>query len=242
MNPILLIILLSLVGPVLGSLLGILKRPKEKMLYAMLSFTAGVMIGISFIELIPESISISSLPIAIIGFGVGTFLMYLLDKFMPHIHPELCSQEPGMHLKKTATFLLIGIFMHNFPEGLAMGIGSVTEFKLSLVIALSLMVHDIPEGIVTAAPYYYATKKRLKSFLLSASTAIPTILGFLLSHFLFPQIPLYVVGFLVAATAGLMVFISVDELIPTSCFRSTDHWVIFAFVLGVMIVMSLGMI
>lgn len=242
MNQVLLIILLALVGPVLGSFLGIIKRPKERMLYVMLSFTAGVMIGISFIELIPESTKISSLPITIIGFGLGTLIMYLFDKYLPHIHPELCTQEPGANLKKTANFLLIGIFLHNFPEGLAMGIGSVTGFRFSLLIALSLMVHDIPEGIVTAAPYYYTTKKRLKSFLLSASTAIPTILGFLLSHFLFPQIPLYLVGLLIAATAGLMTFISVDELIPTSCFKSNDHWVIFAFIFGVMIVMSLGLL
>ncbi len=242
MNPVMIIILLSLAGPVIGSFIGVMKKPSERALFIMLSFTAGIMISISFIQLIPESIEISSLPIAILGFGLGAFVMYLLDKYLPHIHPQLCSQEPGAHLKKTATFLLIGIFLHNFPEGLAMGIGSVTEFKVSLLIALSLMIHDIPEGIVTAAPYYYTSKKRLKSFLLSASTAIPTIIGFMLSYYIFPMIPRPLIGLMIAGTAGLMVFISVDELIPTSCFKSDDHWVIFAFILGVLTVMSLGLI
>jgi zinc transporter, ZIP family len=242
MHPAILIILVSMIGPVFGSLIGVLAKPSEKLLFIFLSFTAGVMLAISFIQLIPQSAKIASLPITILGFGLGAFVMYVMDKLLPHIHPHLNTQEPGAHLKKTAVFLLTGIFLHNFPEGLAMGIGSVTEFKISLLIAISLTIHDIPEGIATAAPYYFTSKKRLKSFLLSVSTGLPTIAGFLISYFLFPSIPHPIIGLLIAATAGLMVYISVDELIPTSCFNSNDHWVIFSFILGVLMVMSLGML
>jgi len=132
--------------------------------------------------------------------------------------------------------------MHNFPEGMAMGIGSVGGFGLSLSIALSLAIHHVPESICTSAPFYYITKKRLKSFLVSFATTIPTVSGFLFAYYIFPGIPLATVGFLVAATAGLMIYISIDELIPTSCCKAAGHGAIFSLILGVLSVVLLGMI
>jgi len=168
--------------------------------------------------------------------------MFGLDKLIPHINPELCRQEPGRRLEKTAVYLIIGIFMHNFPEGMAMGLGSVIDFRLSLVIAIAIGIHNIPEGICTSAPYYYVTKRKLKSFLVSSSTAIPTVVGFLLAHYIFPQMPLHIVGLFVGATAGLMIYISADELIPASCCRTTSHTTIFALILGVLSVILLGLL
>lgn len=245
MNPIYLIILITVAGPVIGSLMGVLKKPAEKFMYNMLAFAGGVMLAISFLELIPESIHLSSILLCCIGIITGALVMYALDKLIPHIHPELCRQEQGCKLKRTAIYLLIGIFLHNFPEGMAIGIGSVTEFKLSLAIALAIAIHDIPEGICTSAPYYYVTKKKLRSFLLSSSTAIPTVIGFLFAHFLFQNIPLQVVGVIIAATAGLMIYISADELIPTSCSKENkdwDHSIIFSLITGVLSVILLGAI
>ena len=241
MDYILIILLISFLGPIIGSLIGVLKKPSLPTLYGLLSFSAGVMLAVSFIQLIPQSVKLSSGILATAGFGLGCILMFVLDRLLPHIHPGLCSQEQGGKLKRTAVFLLVGMFLHNFPEGLAMGLGAVTELKFSLIIALSLAIHDLPEGIATSAPYYYCTKNRLRAFLLSASTAIPTIIGFLLAYSVFPSIPIEFVGILSAATAGLMVYISVDELIPSS-FNYLSHFSIFSLLAGIMTVMFIGLL
>jgi len=245
MEMILFILVISVLGPMIGSLIGVLKRPTESFMFKMLSFAAGVMLGISFLQLIPESIELSSIWICIFGIVAGSVIMFGFDKLIPHINPELCQEEPKHRLKKTAVYIFFGIFLHNFPEGMAIGIGSVAGFKLSIAIALAIAVHDIPEAICTSAPYYYISKKRLKSFLVSVSTAIPTIVGFLFSYFLFQNIPLQIVGLLIAATAGLMIYISGDELIPTSCNKHNknwDHGVIFALILGIVFVLLLKLI
>jgi ZIP family zinc transporter len=242
MNPVITIILISIAGPLIGSLIGVLRKPSERYMYNLLSFAAGVMLAVSFLELIPEAIGISSIGVCVVGIIIGSLVMFGLDRVIPHLHPGLCKQEHGHKLGKTAAYLLWGIFLHNFPEGLAMGVGSVTSIKVSFIIAIAIAIHDIPEGICTSAPFYYVTKKKLKSFLVSFSTAIPTIAGFLLSYYLFPVIPTTFVGILVAATAGLMIYISADELIPTSCCKMTDHTTIFSLIAGVLAVVLLGLL
>ncbi len=240
---ILLIIIISILGPLIGSLLGVLKRPSDLFMYNMLAFAAGVMLAISFLELIPESIVISSIWLCLIGIIVGSVVMYSLDKIIPHIHPGLCRQEQNRNLERTSIYLLLGIFLHNFPEGMAMGIGVVTELKLGLAVALAIAIHNIPEGICTSSPYYYVTKRRLKSFLVSCSTAIPIIIGFLFTHFLFQGISMGIVGIIIAATAGIMIYISADELIPVSCSKSGSRWshsTIFSLIIGVLFVILLG--
>ncbi len=240
MNPIIFILAISVIGPVIGSLIGILKKPSKNFIFIMLSFAAGVMLSISFLELIPESIKLSSTLICIIGIFIGALAMHLVDKFIPHIHPGLDSDNPNYELKKTSLYLTLGIFLHNFPEGMAIAIGSVSDMKVSLAIALAIAIHNIPEGICTSAPYYYCTKKRLKSFIISSSTALPILIGFFVAYFLYQNIPTQLVGLIVGATAGLMIYICTDELIPSSSFQLTSHSSIFSFLAGVMLVVLLG--
>lgn len=240
MGTIIVIIIIAIIGPLAGSLIGVIKKPSDNVMYNMLAFAAGVMLSVSFLELAPESIKFSSEWICTAGIFTGALLMYLVDRMLPHIHPGLCAQEQGCELKKTATFLVIGLFLHNFPEGMAMAIGSISDMRISLAIALAIAIHDIPEAICTAAPYYYCTGNRLKSFLVSSVTALPTVVGFVLAYFLYKVIPLQVVGFIIAATAGLMIYICADELIPTSAGKAENHGTIFSLVAGVLFVILLG--
>jgi ZIP family zinc transporter len=244
MHIILTILIISAIGPVAGSLIGVMKRPSRRFMYHMLSFAAGVMIAISFLELIPESINLSSVIVSSIGITAGALIMFLLDRVLPHIHPEFGveSNKCPVDLQRTAIYLIIGIFLHNFPEGIAIALGSVSGIKMSIIIALAITVHDVPEGIITSAPYYYCSKKRLKSFLISASTAIPTFFGFLLAYYIFQNISIQIVGFLVAATAGLMIYISGHELIPASCQKLTSHKTTLSFIAGVIFVALLGLL
>jgi ZIP family zinc transporter len=205
----------------------------------MLCFAAGVMLAISFLELIPESLLISSIWISVLGMILGTLAMFALDKIIPHIHPRLCAQEQGCNLERTSIYLILGIFLHNFPEGMAIAVGSVTETKISITIALAIAVHNIPEGICTSAPYYHSTGKRIRAFLLSASTALPILIGYVTARYIFQQLPPQVIGLLISSTAGLMIYITADELIPHSC-AGTNHQTIFSLILGVVFVIILG--
>lgn len=239
MEPVFTILIISTLGPIIGSLLGVLKRPSEKFMYDMLSFAAGVMLAISFLELIPESIQFSNEWICIAGISIGALIMYLSDRLLPHIHPELCSQEHGRDLKKTALYLIIGISIHNLPEGMAMAIGTVTEMKNGIAIALAIAIHDIPEGICTAAPFYHSTGQRLKSFLVSAATSIPVVIGFVITHYIYKKISPEFIGLIIGATAGLMIYICADELIPSSSNNNTNHSTIFYLICGVIFVVLL---
>jgi len=228
-------------GPVVGSAIGVLRRPSERYICNMICFAAGVMLSISFLELIPESIAFSSIPIAALGISVGALVMFGLDRVIPHIHPRTCSQEQGRDLHRTATYLILGILLHNFPEGMAIAIGTVTEIRVSIAIAIAIAVHNIPEGICTSAPYYHSTGRKLRSFLLSSTTAIPILVGFLVARYIFKTIPGDVVGLIVGGTAGLMIYITTDELIPTSCVGKR-HDTIFWLMAGVIFVVLLGYI
>lgn len=242
MDPIIYILLLSTLAPVLGSAIGVWRKPTDSFMYAMLSFAAGVMLGISFLELIPESLELSSIWICITGIMTGAVAMYGIDHLLPHIHPALCSTEEGGGLYKTAWTLILGLGLHNLPEGMAIAIGAASEYKTGLIVALAIAIHDIPEGICTSAPYYHCTQNRLKAFLISSATAIPVVVGFLIATFLFKVISIQFVGFLVAATAGLMIFICADELIPSSMGKVSNHHTVFSLILGVVFVVLLGLI
>lgn len=242
MDSIYFILFISIIGPIIGSLIGVFKKPSSEFTYDMLAFAAGVMISVSFLELIPESIEYSSVAYAGIGILLGSALMFIIDKIIPHFHPELCQKKDCRELERTSIYLIIGIFIHNLPEGLAIAIGVASGTKLGIVVALAIAIQNIPEGICTSLPYYYCTKKRLKSFLLSASTVIPIIFGFGIGYLLYHSIPSSLIGILTAATAGVMIYISADELIPSSCHKLTDRTTIFSFIIGVVLVIFLGLI
>lgn len=241
MDPLFYIVLIMIMGPVIGSLIGVIKRPSFGFICNMLCFAGGVMLSISFLELIPESIAMSSVLICAAGLIAGSLVMYGLDRLIPHIHPQLCRQEQGCNLERTSVYLILGIFLHNFPEGMAVAIGSVTEVRVSFAIALAIAIHNIPEGVCTSAPYFHTTGNRLKSFLVSSSTALPLLIGYSLARYIFQNIPTDVVGFIIGATAGLMIYITTDELIPSGC-AGSNHQTIFSLMVGVLFVILLGMI
>ena len=217
------IAVISILGPIIGSFIGILKKPSFPYIFNMLCFAAGVMLAISFLELIPESMKLSSVDTCIAGIILGAMFMYGLDRLIPHIHPELCTQEQGRNVKRPSIYLIFGIFLHNFPEGMA------------------ISIHNIPEGICTSAPFYHATGKSMKSFFVSSSTAIPILAGYMFARYLFQNISLQFVGLIIGATAGLMIYITADELIPYSC-AGENHQTIFSLITGIVLVILLGVV
>lgn len=228
----------SAMGPVIGSGIGVLKKPTSAYIRNMLYFAAGIMLSISFLDLIPESIQLGGSFTCVAGLSLGAAAMYALDRLFPHVHECATCGEDECHLGHTANFLILAIFLHNFPEGMAIAIGAATDVGDSIVIALAIAIHNIPEGICTSAPHYFTYGNRLKSFFMSSMSALPIVAGYIAARYLFVQISPQIMSLLVGATAGLMIYIAADELMPAARDNSGGQH-IFAFIFGIIAVMLL---
>ena len=215
MKNLLLVVLLIFIGQTLGSLIGLIKKPRATVLYGSLAFSASMMLGISFFQLIPEALKITSLLLVIVFFFSGIIAMRLMDKILPHINPGLFKDEKAS-LKKTVIMLVIGIALHNFPEGLAIGVGFALRYKLGIMIALGIAAQDVPENIATIVPLYGLIGKRMKSFIIIIGTILFEVLGFVVGYYFLKGSSLVLLGGSLALAAGFMTYISLEELIPAA--------------------------
>jgi ZIP family zinc transporter len=125
---------------------------------------------------------------------------------------------------------------------MAIALGEVSENVSVIVIGLAIAIHNIPEGICTSAPYYNVSKKRLRSFLISSLTAIPILVGFGIASVLYKYISDSLIGLIAGLTAGFMIYITNDGIIPTACNSTTNHKPIFSLIIGIVFVILLGII
>jgi len=216
MSTVLLIIAITLIGPIIGSYIGVSRKFSQNQVFGMLSFAAGIMVFVSVLELIPDSIARSSRLFSLFGITIGCTLMFILNQLLPHYHHADHLIKNKKEMRTTAIFVFLGLLIHNLPEGMAIGIGSLSDFRLSIMVALAIAIHDIPESVCVSAPYYFATKKKWKSFAVALSSSATTIVGFLLTYFLFRNLQPLTLGIITSATAGVMMYISVFELLPSA--------------------------
>ncbi|MEA3296117.1 MAG: ZIP family metal transporter [Patescibacteria group bacterium] len=235
MENLFLIIILIFVGQTLGCLVGLIKKPKKVMLYGFLAFAGSMMIGTSFFQLIPEALEIASFYLVAISFFFGIAIMRIVDRTLPHINPELMKKEKPS-IKRSVTMLVIGMALHNFPEGLAIGVGFALEPVLGIVIALGIAIHDIPENIATIVPLYALTKKKMKSFIIVTTTILFELVGFILGYYFLRGMPLELLGISLALAAGFMVYISVEEIIPAAQIKQNLKVGLIGIILGLVCV------
>jgi ZIP family zinc transporter len=130
----------------------------------------------------------------------------------------------------------LGIAIHNFPEGMATFVGGLKDFHLGLAIAVAIAIHNIPEGLAISVPVYAATRSRRTAFLWSFLSGVSEILGATLAAaILLPILSERVMGFVLAAVGGIMVAISIDELIPVAKAFDTEHSPILGVIVGMMV-------
>jgi zinc transporter, ZIP family len=218
------------------------KFTNTRFLSVSLGFSAGVMIYVSFMEILPKSIEIlesdsgkwSGNLIAILGFFVGMIVIAVIDKLVPSfenpheirmvedIKANDFDIEKRKKLYRMGIMSAFAIAIHNFPEGLATFIVALKDINLGFPIAVAVAIHNIPEGIAVSVPIYYATGNRKKafkySFLSGLAEPVGAMVGFLI---LMPFMNDVLFGFIFASVAGIMVFISIDELLPAA--REYDH-------------------
>src|SRR4030066_2419180 len=225
----------------IGSLIGLIfKRENSKFMSAVLGFTAGVMIGISFFELLPTGFQELVFVKTSIAFIVGFVFIFLLDTFIPHEYigqKEKLADSTDKKLLRTGLFVALGIAIHNFPEGMASFYSAMVDVKLGVAIAIAIAIHNIPEGIAVSATIYKETGSRKTVFVWSFLSGVVEPIGALLTaQVLLPFLNPQALGYLLSGIAGLMVFISIDELLPVSKSYGYLHLPIVSFIAGMIVI------
>ncbi len=233
------------------------KHSDRKFLSFILGLSAGVMIYISFVELLAESRA-ALIDIyghrygaltAIGAFFSGIAIAFLIDKLVPsgeNPHEfrsveEMDSPKHNDRLLRSGVLFALAVGIHNFPEGMAVFISSLADPATGISIAAAIAIHNIPEGITVSVPIYHATNSRKKAFFWSLASGIAEPLGALAAWLIFaPFLSETLLMVIFAAVAGIMVFISFDELLPLAEEYGEHHLSISGVVTG-MLIMALSL-
>jgi ZIP family zinc transporter len=254
----------------IGSLIAFFsKRSNLRFLSWATGFSGGVMLYVSFQEIMPKALVALSAThdakgaawITTAGFFGGIVLSFIIDQLIPHAdNPhesrseqelecvgELCpipaeENRPMAHLERTGVFTALAVGIHNFPEGLVTFLAALSDPGLGISIAIAIALHNIPEGISVSVPIYYATGNRRRAFSWSMLSGLAEPVGALVGYvvlrpFLTPEL----MGILFAAVAGVMIYISLDELLPTSRAYGKGHDSLYGLLAG-MVVMALSLL
>jgi ZIP family zinc transporter len=233
------------------------KRTNKTFLSVALGFSAGVMIYVSFVEILRKAQdklvldygTVKGAWITVASFLAGMMFIALVDRLVPgpeNPHEARALEEmrhpTDESLHRMGRFAALAIAIHNFPEGLATFVSALTDPHLGISIAIAIALHNIPEGISVSIPVYFATGSKKKAFWLSFVSGLSEPLGAIVGYFILRSFfsPL-VFGVLFAAVAGIMVFISVDELFPTAKEYGQGHAAVYGLV-GGMGVMALSLL
>jgi len=236
------------------------KKTNTKFLSISLGFSAGVMLYVSFVEILLKSKrafiggvgEILGSWLTVISFFAGVFLIAIIDKLVPkfenpHEMRKLEDMKDIAEIKnkkllRMGLFSAFAIAIHNFPEGLATFVSALKSPSLGISIAIAIAIHNIPEGISVSVPLYYAIGSKKKaffySFLSGIAEPIGALIGFLI---LLPFFNDIIFGIIFAMVAGIMVFISLDELLPTAREYGEPHFAIYGLILG-MLVMAISLL
>lgn len=241
------------------------KKTNTKFLSISLGFSAGVMLYVSFVEIFPKANAALSSDlgpklgswITVVSFFGGMFLIGLIDKLIPqpqnphevssieeleslNLSEEEIEEKKKEHnskrLLRMGVLTALALAIHNFPEGIATFLAALHDPTVAVAVTFAIAIHNIPEGISVYIPIYYATGSKKKAFLLSflsgLAEPVGAVVGFLI---LAPFLSNTLFGILFASIAGIMVFISVDELLPAAREYGETHLSIYGMVAGMMV-------
>ena len=227
MNSVLTALLIPFLGTALGSaFVFFMKREKREMpallQKVLLGFASGVMVAASVWSLIIPAIEMGEGPSAVvspvIGLLAGFAFLLLIDYITPHIHPGGEAEGPQSRLSRT-TKLALAVTIHNFPEGMAVGVAIAgalaADFNMAAALALSLgiAIQNVPEGAIISMPLRAEGNSRWRSFGIGALSGVVEPVGGALVLFLASAV-LGIMPFMLAFAAGAMLYVVVEELVP----------------------------
>ena len=231
----------------IGSLISLFtKKTSTRMLSLALGFSAGVMLYVSFVDILPQASITSGAYAATLAFFGGIAVIMVIDRLVPSYenpHEPVKADHLKGHDRKgrrmckemhrTGLMVAVAITIHNFPEGIATFAGGLLDMRIGLAIAIAVAIHNIPEGVAVSMPIYCATGSRKKaiyySFLSGLAEPLGAVFGF---FFLFQFMSTGLLGMLLAAVAGIMVFISLDELLPAAREYGDHHMSVYGLIIG----------
>ena len=225
------------------------KKTNKNFLSLSLGFSAGIMIYVSFMEMMPAALSGLSETFGekwgtlylISAFFGGIFLINVIDfaipkQVNPHEAHGVEEMQSEASLKRTGIMVALSIGIHNFPEGVATFTSALTSLDVAIPITVAIAIHNIPEGIAVAVPIYHASGSRKKAFWYSFLSGMSEPLGALLAFlFLFRFWTPTLNGVILAIVSGIMVFISLDELLPAAGKYGKHHLSIAGVVAGMLL-------
>lgn len=245
----------------LGSILSFfVKGDNKKFLVKSLSFAAGIMIYVSFMAILPEGIHLmedylgheKGYNLSLVFFFIGIIITAILEHFThkiggDHGHDHNHSHNHGSHnhgehLSKLGLVSAIAIALHNLPEGFALFTAGLKDIKMAIPIALAVTMHNIPLSIAISVPIFYSTKSKKKTFIYTLLVGLCQPLGAILGYLLLSKfLNDFLFGILFSIISGIMVFVSLDELLPTAQKYDDHHIAIYGAVAG-MIVMAISLV
>lgn len=191
-------------------------KDTDKIICMALAFASGIMFSVSINSLIPESYDLLKenlntnkvIILMILFFLIGVLLTSFIDKIFKKIDNKLY---------KIGIINMLALMIHNIPEGILTFSTTTTNISLGLTLALSIMFHNIPEGLSISIPIYYSTNSRKKAVFYTAISGFSEVLGAILTYlFLFKYINNYFIGIVLSLTTGIMIYISMFELLKNS--------------------------
>lgn len=257
---VLLTVLAGLSTGIGGAIAFFIRTPKYSYLAVLLGFSAGVMVYISFIGLLGTALKDIGFTLANIAFFTGILLITVVDTLVPHEYEEeharnsrLSTGEIGWQnesglplslaapvkssLMRSGILVMVGIAIHNFPEGLVTFTSAVTgDIAFGVMIAVAIAFHNIPEGIAVSVPIFYATGSRRRAFGYSLLAGVAEPVGALLGYaILRPFLTPALLSATLAFAAGIMVYISLDEILPLAYRYGRAHLVIIGVGTGMLV-------
>jgi ZIP family zinc transporter len=227
--------LLAGLATALGGLIVIyVRKIGQRTLGFGLGFSSGVMIIIAFLSLFFKAVQFGTYQLAVISFMAGALLMMALDFFVPHqyfIKEARFEKESRLRFLRVGMMVAIGMTLHNFPEGAIVGIGYTVLPAFGIVLAIAIAVHNIPEGVAIALPLRASGMKKSKTFLITLASGLVEPFGALFSV-LFLSAVSGIVPIALAFTAGVMVYLVVDELIPLANKECDMHSISIGIIFG----------
>lgn len=243
----------------IGSLIAFLTQKSNKHFLSLsLGFSAGVMIYVSMIEIFPEAQRILTKQLGdkigawttVLGFFGGILLIAIIDKLIPsedNPHEiktltESSTTPREQKLMRIGVKTALALAIHNFPEGLATFVSAMQDPRVAIPIVIAIAIHNIPEGIAVSVPIYQATGSKKLAFRYSFLSGLAEPIGALVGWFiLMPIMTPVVYGLIFASVAGIMVFISLDELLPAAREYGEHHLSIYGLISG-MLLMAISLL
>lgn len=252
----------------IGSTIAFFAKTTNKGFFAIsMGFSAGVMIYLSFVEILPKSTgylseyfpNVQAAALTAAALVAGLILMAVIDALVPsganpheNTQVELLGQDAASSSEATekqnrallrmGLFVALAIAIHNFPEGLATFLLVLDDPEIGIALAIAVAMHNIPEGIAVSVPVYYATKSKLKAFRLSFLSGLAEPAGAVIGYLILAQFLNHLVlGVIFAMVGGVMIFLAIDTLLPTARNSARGHLTVYGVIAG-MAVMAMSLV